>query len=80
MSKQERASMLLGNPGRLFDQNMFNITVDRPAEEMLLWLKLRDRVIHGRIAKAIDELEQKGIHHTQIYRLSDPDPIYRRRI
>ena len=59
---------------------MYKITLDDPADDMLLWLKSRDKYMHTHIVKAIDEIEKIGTQHTQIKKLSHTYSIYRRRV
>lgn len=59
---------------------MYNITLDYSADDMLIWLKSRDKYMHSRIVKAIDEIEATGIQHAQIKKLNYIDAIYRRRV
>jgi Mn-containing catalase len=58
MFKHEKKQILHASRGLLFDQIMYNLTIDQPAEDMLEWLKSRDRQTHSRVVKALDELEQ----------------------
>jgi len=51
---------------------MYKITLDDPADDMLVWLKSRDKYMHSRIVNAIDEIEKLGTLHAQIKKLSHP--------